>query len=173
MLKMFTTQMTGLFNRIHDKEEFQIEDGARLLAQAVVGEGKIYVKGFGEMGALELEAIQGAEPLTNAALLDDQTALTEADRVLIASRLSTDEEAMSLAKKLKEEGIPFAAISGAVKGVEGEDLTSMADVHLDTKVIKGMLPDENGERIGFPSSMAGLYLYFGLKFTINEMLEEY
>ena len=34
MLKMFTTQLSGLFNRIFDKEELSIEDGARLLAQA-------------------------------------------------------------------------------------------------------------------------------------------
>ena len=33
MLKMFTTQLTGLFKRIEEKEEYSFEDGARLLAQ--------------------------------------------------------------------------------------------------------------------------------------------
>ena len=66
MLKMFSTQLTGLFMRIADKEEFQFEDGARLLAQAAVGHGAIYFKGFGEMRGVEFEAIEGAEPLESA-----------------------------------------------------------------------------------------------------------
>ncbi|MFL6556676.1 MAG: DUF2529 family protein, partial [Bacillus sp. (in: firmicutes)] len=33
MLKMFTTQLTGMFKRIEEKEEYSFEDGARLLAQ--------------------------------------------------------------------------------------------------------------------------------------------
>jgi hypothetical protein len=32
-MKMFTTQLTGLFKRIEEKEEFSFEDGARLLAR--------------------------------------------------------------------------------------------------------------------------------------------
>lgn len=62
MLKMFSTQLTGLFNRIQDKEEFSIEDGARLLAQAAVGDGSIYICGLKEMAAVEAEATEGAEP---------------------------------------------------------------------------------------------------------------
>ncbi|RDI41554.1 DUF2529 domain-containing protein [Falsibacillus pallidus] len=173
MLKMFTTQLAGLFNRLFDKEELSIEDEARLLAQAAVGEGKIYIKGFKEMGAVEMEAIHGAEPLAHSALLMDETKLTDADRVLIVSRFSTDEEAVGLAKRLVEKGLPFAAISGAVKDPGKEDLVSLADAHLDTKVLKGLLPGEDGERVGMPTSMAALYLYFGLKFTIEEILEEY
>ena len=92
---------------------------------------------------------------------------------MIVTRFSKDEEAIALAEKLIEEGISFAAISGAVKEPDRDDLTSLADVHLDTKVLKGLLPDENGERVGVPSSIAALYLYFGLKFTIEEILEEY
>lgn len=34
MLKIFTTQLAGIFSRIQDKESEAIEDGARLLAQA-------------------------------------------------------------------------------------------------------------------------------------------
>ncbi|MFD2680797.1 DUF2529 domain-containing protein [Bacillus seohaeanensis] len=172
MLKMFTTQISGLFNRIYEKQEFEIEDGARLLAQAAVGEGTIYLKGFEEMDAITLEAIYGAEPLVYAKSLEDVATITEADRVLIVSRLSNDKEAVQLAKQLQNKGIPFVAISGLVKGEES--LAELSDIHLDTKLVKGMLPGEElGERTGFPSSMAGLYLYFLLKFTLDEMLVEY
>ncbi|KAA0565953.1 DUF2529 domain-containing protein [Bacillus sp. CH30_1T] len=172
MIKMFTTQLTGLFKRIYDKQEFEIEDGARLLAQAAIGQGNIYIKGYGEMEAVTADALFGAEPLPSAKRYDGSIPLTEADRVLVVSRFSTDEDAVELGKKLADEGIPFVAVSGLVEGEE--NLVDLADVYLDTKVIKGMLPgDEIGERVSFPSSMAALYLYFALGFVIREMLEEF
>ncbi|BCB05955.1 DUF2529 domain-containing protein [Bacillus sp. KH172YL63] len=172
MIKMFTTQLTGLFKRMYDKQEFEIEDGARLLAQAAIGQGNIYIKGYGEMEAVTAEALYGAEPLPSAKRLDASTTITEADRVLILTRFSTDEEAVALGRKLADAGVPFVAVSGVVEGEES--LLNLADVHLDTKLIKGMLPGEEiGERVSFPSSMAALYLYFALGFVIREMLEEY
>jgi hypothetical protein len=36
-----------------------------------------------------------------------------------------------------------------------------------------MLPSETGERIGLPTSMAALFLYYGIKFTLDEILSEY
>ncbi|MGD6802276.1 DUF2529 domain-containing protein [Rossellomorea aquimaris] len=173
MIKMFTTQLSGLFNRIADKEEFSIEDGARLLAQASVGEGSIFIKGFAEMESVTLEAVYGREPLQGAKALAAVDDISEADRVLLISRFSIDEEAVSLAKQLVEKGIPFAAVSGVVSS-EGDSLAELADIHIDTKLIKGMLPGEElGERVGFPSSMAALYVYFLIKFSLDEMLEEY
>jgi hypothetical protein len=38
---------------------------------------------------------------------------------------------------------------------------------------KGLLPDDFGNRYGFPSPMAGLFVYYGLKFTIEEIIAEY
>ncbi|MBM7585232.1 putative phosphosugar-binding protein [Bacillus pakistanensis] len=171
MIKMFTTQLTGLFNRIQANEEYTIEDSARLLAQAAIGEGHIYIKGYNEMEAIMLEALEGKEPLSNARKLDDFTILTEADRVLIVSRYATDSEALELATELNQRGIPFVAVSGVTKE-DGENLVDFADFHIDTKVIKGLLPNEIGERVGFPSSMAALYIYFAIKFTLEEIVEE-
>jgi electron transfer flavoprotein alpha/beta subunit len=172
---MFTTQLSGLMNRIFDKEEFSIEDGARLLAQAAVGEGNIYICGFGEMEVVAIEALKGKEPLANARILaaDQLDELTSADRVLLVSRFSTDEDALQLGQQLVEKQIPFVAVSGAVSSDSAKDLTTLADVHIDTKVIKSMLPDESGERVGFPATIAALYIYFCLKFTLEEMLNEY
>lgn len=172
MLKMFSTQLTGLFKRIMDNEEFQIEDGARLLAQAPVGEGNLYLKGFNEMNSVVFEAIEGAEPLKNAMRLESTAALTAADRVLIFSRYSDDEEALLLAHELIELGVPFVAVSGK-KSVEAPCLAELAMVHIHTHLLKPLLPGEDGERVGFPASMAGLYIYFALKFTIEEILQEY
>ncbi|TDL32959.1 DUF2529 family protein [Jeotgalibacillus sp. S-D1] len=172
MLKMFTTQLTGLFSRVHSKEELAIEDAARLLAQAAVGDGKIYIKGFDEMHGIVSEALFGEETMKDAHELTDSQMADSADRVLLITRRSTDEAAIALAKQLNEKDVPFAVICGTVKDAE-EDVVSMAEVSLNTQVVKGLLPDESGARFGFPSLMAALYLYHGVKFTLDEMVEEY
>ncbi|WP_335871448.1 DUF2529 domain-containing protein [Bacillus sp. 2205SS5-2] len=171
MIKMFTTQLNGLFNRISSKEEFALEDGARLLAQGAIGEGKIYVKAFAELEAVTLEATKGAEPLTGAFPVKDLHEITSADRVLLFSRLSTDKEAVEFAKKLNEKNIEFVAVSGVVDSEES--LQDLATIYIDTKLTKGMLPDENGNRVVFPGSMAGLFVYFAIKMALDEMLQEY
>lgn len=173
MLKMFSTQLTGLFNRLQDKEEFSIEDGARLLAQASAGQGKICFYGTREMQAIGLEAVYGEEPLQAAAILSDKDDLEAADRVLIVSRFADDAEALEIARHLQGKGIPFVAISTVRGESEGDTLDQMADVHIDLRITKGLLPDETGNRIGYPTSVAALFVYFGLKFTIEEILEEY
>ena len=160
---MFTTQLTGLFKRIEEKGEFSFEDGARLLAQAPAGDGSLYIFGLGEMKAVEAEALEGAEPLKGAKVLTDVEALRAADRVLLFTRFG--EDAAELSGKLLEKEIPFVSVSTGV--VEN------ADVHIDLGLKKGLLPDDAGNRFGYPSSMAALYVYYGLKFTIDEILAEY
>nr|WP_263324140.1 DUF2529 domain-containing protein [Neobacillus sp. Marseille-Q6967] len=164
MLKMFTTQLTGLFKRIEDKAEFAFEDGARLLAQGHT----LYIIGLREMKAVEFEALEGAEPFKGAVVLGDLDKVTSADRVLLFSRLSDDEDAVHVGQALQEKGIPFVAVSaGAGRLVE------LADVHIDLQLSKGLLPDDEGNRYGYPSSMASLFVYYGLKFTVDEILAEY
>ena len=163
---MFTTQLTGLFKRIADKEEFSFEDGARLLAQGQT----IYVFGLQEMKAVEFEALEGAEPLKGAKALINAEELTSADRVLLFTRTSADQEAIKWASKLQEKDIPFVAVSTEVP--DGK-LAELAEVHLNLQLTKGLLPDDFGNRYGYPSSMAALYVYYGLKFTIDEIFAEY
>ena len=179
MLKIFTTQLQGVFNRIGSSEEFAFEDAARLLAQAVVGDGRIYVHGVKEMKAVEAEATAGAEQLVGATLLSDLDSyhdLTDTDRALIVSRFSTDEEAINTAKALQELGIEIVGISTVVETEEtvesAQTLESLSDVHIDMKLKKPLIPGDDGERFGFPSSMVALYVYHGLAFTLKEILEE-
>ncbi|MFE8698040.1 DUF2529 domain-containing protein [Cytobacillus sp. FJAT-53684] len=175
MLKMFTTQLTGLFKRIQEKEELAMEDSARLLAQAIIGSGQLYIFATKEMNAVAYEATLSQEPLKKSSIWDSKNGLdeiSEADRFLIVSRYSTDEEAVKMGKYLLEKGIPFTAIS-TVSTVEGESLVHLADVHIDLSVSKGLLPDDEGNRFGFPASMAALYVYYGIRFTIEEILADY
>ncbi|WP_100401471.1 DUF2529 family protein [Bacillus sp. FJAT-42315] len=169
MLKMFSTQLNGLLQRIADKEAEQIEDGARLLAQAAIGDGTIFIKGFNEMKAVEAEAVFGAEPLVHATPLSSIDEVTETDRLLLVSRFADDEEVLMIAKEFQKKNIPFIAIAGA-RSTENESLENSADIFIDTKLLKGLLPNEQGERTAFPSSIAALYIFFLLKLTIDEIL---
>ena len=170
MLKMFSTQLTGLFKSIMEKEEFNIEDAARLLTQAAVGEGTIYIYGFGEMEGVTNEALQGIEPLLKAKAYNSDITLTQEDRFLLFSRYSNDSEAVQLAQKLKMEGIPFAAVSTIVQS-DTESLQTLADVSIDLKVERGLIPKEDGKRAGYPTLLAALFAYFGIKFTMEEILQ--
>ena len=49
MSKILTTQLTGLLQRIQQSEEESIEETARLLAQAAIGQGYVYFASFGEL----------------------------------------------------------------------------------------------------------------------------
>jgi uncharacterized phosphosugar-binding protein len=169
LIKMFTTQLTGLFKRIEEKAEFSFEDGARLLAQAPVSDGIIYIVGIKEMKAVLFEALEGAEPLKNAKAFTSIDEITDADRVLLFTRNSNDAEAITFAQSLQEKGIPLVAVSAGTAG----ELSELADVHIHLQLTKGLLPDDFGNRYGYPSSMAALFVYHGLKFTIDEILAEY
>lgn len=173
MLKMFSTQLAGLIKRIQEQNEFAFEDGARLIAQAAVGAGNIYIYGENEMNAIMAEAKDSAEPFTNIRQWDgkDET-LTVADRVIIFSRFSDDPSAVKAGKWLLKEHIPFVAVSTHL-GNEGENLAKLADVHIDLQLKKALLPDEEGNRFGYPASMAALFAYYGLTFTLKEILADY
>lgn len=82
-----------------------IEDSARLLAQALVGDGFIYLHGTNEMEGVVAEALFGAEPMKQAKRLFEngkEAEVTSADRVLLISRFSTDEAVVEIAKNYKK-----------------------------------------------------------------------
>ncbi|HDR7792654.1 TPA: DUF2529 domain-containing protein [Bacillus luti] len=174
MLKIFSTQLSGYFSRVSQKEEMNIEDSARLLAQALVGDGFIYLHGTNEMEGVVAEALFGAEPMKNAKRLFEngqEVEVTSADRILLISRFSTDEETVNIAKKLQNEGHSIVGISAVQE--DAESLEQYTDVHIDTKLLKGLIPDDEGNRYGFPSLIVALFAYHGIKFTIDEIVEDY
>ncbi|GGE82079.1 DUF2529 domain-containing protein [Priestia taiwanensis] len=171
MLKIFSTQLLGCLKKITEKEEINLEDSARLVAQAIIGDGHLYIYGAKEMHAVTLEATDGQEPFPKAKALHHVEELSPMDRVLLISRYSTDEEIVTFAKQLQEAGIPAVGISTIQDGIES--LESFVDVHIDLQLIRGLIPAEDGTRTGFPTSMVALFAYFGLFFTVQEIVEEY
>ncbi|WP_379970688.1 DUF2529 family protein [Ectobacillus sp. sgz5001026] len=172
-MKIFSTQLQGIFTKITQQEEMNIEDSARLLAQALIAGRSIYLYGAAEMQGVVLEALYGQEPLQGAKMLptEDLSSISMEDRILIISRFSTDESALLLAKTLQQQGHLVVGISALTKGTES--LEQYTDFHIDTKLLYGLIPNEDGVRYGFPSLIVALYSYYCLTFTIKEILQEY
>ncbi|MDN7241807.1 DUF2529 family protein [Planococcus sp. N028] len=161
-MKILTTQLTGLFQRISQQEE-AIEDTARLLAQAAVGEGTIFLAAFGEMKAVVSAAIDGAEPLPRVAEWHPESIITSADRIWI---LAKKDEGDELAGRLADAHMPVAMLTAETKE------TDMADAFISLKMDKGLLPTEGGGRMLVPHAMGALYVYHAVKMVIDEMLAE-
>lgn len=175
MLKMFTTQLSGLFKRLYEKEEEAIEDSARILAQALGGEGKIFICATNEMKAVVAEALYSSEPLQGAEeWTSDHTleSISPNDRFLFFSRTSDDQELLPFGQTLTKEYIPFVSVS-TIMSADSPGLHTKADVHIDLKLTKGLLPDDEGNRFGYPASIAALFVYYGIKFTLDEFIKEY
>lgn len=174
MSKILTTQLTGLFQRIQTNEEDKIDDAARLLAQAGIGQGNVYFACFGELTAVELNALYGVQPFYKLQKWSEDVVLTEADRVCIFTRSAFDEEAVALAQRLYDEFIPFAAIAGEKEDAEVNELAELAYVYVSLHIRGGILPHPTnlGERIVFPHVLAALYVYEAMKMEYDEMVGE-
>ncbi|MEQ6377029.1 DUF2529 family protein [Bacillaceae bacterium S4-13-58] len=170
MLKMLSTQITGKFLEIMETEQYHIEDAARSLSQAIIGQGTLYWFGFGEMHALIDEVVHGAETLPSSKIFQSDIELHPMDRVVIATRFADHKDAMSLAKNIQESEAQVISLS-AIRNDE-HSLKQVADIHINTKITEPLLPLENS-RACFPSVMTMLYAYYGLVLTTREILADH
>ena len=168
-MKMLTTQLTGLFQRIATSEEENIEETARLLAQAAAREGNIYFAAFGEMKSIAVNAQFAAEPFPSMKAWTPTVQLTSADRVWIIARSSENEEVIALAERLSEEFIPFSVLA-AEPASEENKLADLAYTYISLKLSKGLLPAEDGSRIVLPYTLAAMFVYEAVKMKLDEML---
>lgn len=168
-MKMLTTQLTGLLQRIATSEEENIEETARLLAQAAAREGSIYFATFGEMNSIAVNAQLAAEPFPSMQNWSPNMELSSADRVWIIVRSAENEEAIALAERLSEFFIPFSVLA-AEPASEENKLASLAYTYISLKLTKGLLPAEDGSRIVLPHSLGAMFVYEAVKMKLDEML---
>ena len=173
MSKILTTQLTGLLQRIQQSEDESIEETARLLAQAAIGQGIVYFACYGEMEGIAINAAFGADPFVKFARYTDDVVLTDADRVIIFTRSCEDQQALQLAKKLYEDFIPFAAVASEVAS-DTNELSELAYTYISLKIRGGILPHPTklGERIVMPHLIGGLFVYEAIKMEFDEMIGE-
>lgn len=173
MSKILTTQLTGLLQRIQKSEEESIEETARLLAQAAIGQGYVYFASFGELIGVTMNAVEGADPFIKFAQWTPEVAITSADRVIIFTRSGNDVEAVALAKQLNDAFIPFAAVASEVAS-ETNELSELAYTYVSMKMRGGIIPHPTnlGERIVMPHLIAALFIYEAIKMEYDEMIAD-
>ncbi|GAE33609.1 DUF2529 family protein [Halalkalibacter akibai] len=174
MQKIFTTQLIGLMKNSID--ELILEDAARLLSQALIGDGNVYIFGKDEMVAIAAEALYGKEHLSNVLPLFEKGNMAEldsADRVFLLSREAHDPEMVSLVERVSEKGVLIVGLTAEKKDSSKKLWTDWVDIHLDLQLSGGLVPTDDGDRIGFPASILALYTYFCLHLLIVEFLSEY
>lgn len=173
MSKILTTQLTGLLQRIQQSEEHAIEETARLLAQASIGQGVVYFAGFGEFEVIVHNALTSAEPFINAKKWTPEISVEDADRVILFTRSGLDTEAIALAKQLSDAFIPFSVVASEVAS-ETSELSELAYTYISLKMRGGILPHPTnlGERIVMPHLIAALFVYEAIKMEYDEMISD-
>ncbi len=156
-------------------DEDMMEDAARLLSQALIGDGNVYIYGKDEMVAVAAEALYGKEKLEHVKPLFEKGVMAEldpADRVLLISRNAYDEEMIDVVEQVSANGILIVGMS-AVQNDLKKQWIDWTDVHLNLNVHNSLVPTDSGERIGYPASLMALYTYFCLHLLITDFLSEY
>ncbi|MGX9133123.1 DUF2529 family protein [Rummeliibacillus sp. JY-2-4R] len=171
MLKILTTQIGGLFQRVATNQEETIEETARLLAQAGIGQGYVYFACFDEMQAIEINALHAAEPFLKLRPYTEDANITDVDRVCIFTRHANHPDALKLAQTLFDRFIPFAVIASESEEDAGE-MTNLAYTYVSMGIKKGLLPNDLGERIVLPYTMVALFIYEAIKIAYDEMVTE-
>ncbi|MFJ7934289.1 DUF2529 family protein [Sporosarcina sp. NPDC096371] len=170
-MKILTTQIGGLLQRIATSSEEAIEETSRLLAQATIGEGRVIIAGFGEMEAVTATALTSLDPFKGAVRYAEGMDIVSADRVWLLTRSAADERTLDLARLLAERFIPFAALSADKPGDDNE-LSDLAYTYISTGLTRGLLPSDTGERIVQPHAMAALFVYEAVKLAYDEMVSD-
>ncbi|WP_221567325.1 DUF2529 family protein [Alkalihalobacillus sp. TS-13] len=169
MLKIFTTQLSGVFKRIEEQEDETIEDCSRLLAQTITGNGTIHIKGFGELEGIASAITESSESLPACASYGENI-VKAGDCILAFANNARNIELEKLITQTESEGISVVSVAAVEKG---DEPVPNEEFHIDTKLLMPLVPGEDGERIGYPVFMLALYVYYALYFNTNEMLAEY
>ncbi|WP_280770491.1 DUF2529 family protein [Salipaludibacillus daqingensis] len=166
-MKIFETQMKGLIEKLNHYEE-DLEDAARVIAQSMVSDGRIFWHGEEEMAGIVSQACFGADKFKNSSVADDQTIFSPMDTLIIASPTLSVTQVKRLIEKASDASASVITIySHHNDGQDGGDFSFC------TGVKGGLVPMESGERIGTPHLLVALQLYYHLYFAVMEMLEEH
>lgn len=173
MLKIFNTQLNGIFSKI-DAQEEEIEIASQLLMQAAGGQGNILIHVCGETKYFSTYMIDSEEKLPNAKLIesiDEISKIDTTDRVLLISPFFTD-ELLSWIEKLNEHDIDFVVISNKDK----EHKTHESLMHfIDLSTPRSIVPTADFSKIITPHIMALNYIYYIMyaeMYEITQDLEE-
>ncbi|MBU9724346.1 MULTISPECIES: DUF2529 family protein [Bacillaceae] len=170
-MKIFQTQLQGLLNQI-DNNEAELEDAARLVAQSIISDGDVWIYAEDEMIGVVAQAMHGSDSLPNLSLGEQGALFDSMDTLLVFSPHKLSKDALNVVLSAKEEGANIVGVSSESTPHEGEAWTDHCTLHFSTGIKNGLVPTESGNRIGMPHLIVALHYYYGLYFSVMEMLEE-
>lgn len=172
-MKMYITQLRGVFETISRDNEEALEETGRRLAQSLVSGGKIYVHGWSDFSSVVHEATASPNALPGIQPLFDEkgqrAALSEQDTVLLFTPTGFEDEALNLAQTSRPLEVVLIGVSFKNESPSFEEAW---DVHLTLPPAEPLIPFTDTKKMGVPSSLAALFLYQLIFFSAMEILEE-
>ncbi|PYZ92471.1 hypothetical protein CR194_12420 [Salipaludibacillus keqinensis] len=167
-MKIFDTQLKALTEKLTQYDE-DIEDAARILAQSIVSDGRIYWYGENEMKGIVTQACLGEDRIADSFLADESTSFSAMDTLVVMSQDLSENMIETLTNKAVQGQ---STVIGIHSNIEDSSVVDL-DFSFTTGVKNGLVPMESGNRIGSPHLLIGLHLYYKLYFAVMEMLEEH
>lgn len=185
MLKIFTTQLLGVFRQIEEKNEELLEDCARLFCQTILSDGKIFIHGAKGMSGITEEATTGKNALPHAQPWSGTANIQSMDAVLYCANGPMPHDAQKDLLEVHQKGgtvilltteesvLSNWNVSAMEASQPGPELPQDAPLVLSIGKQRPLVPLENGDKAGYPDALAALYLYHALYLNVLDILEEY
>lgn len=170
MLKIFNTQLNGIFSKI-DAQIEEIEIASQLLMQAANGEGKIRIKTFDEINNFHNFMINGQESLPHSESLnklDEIKKIDSTDRVLLAGTFFT-EELNEWITKLNDYDIDFVVIANKDKTDKAHESLMH---YIDLSTPRAIVPTADYSKIITPHLMVLNYIYYIMFAEMYEITQD-
>jgi len=168
MMKILATQFNGKLQTLA-KQEDELFDVVRLLAQALVGEGTVYVDAYGECEGLYPMLSEGPDQMKRVTKIKDRKTLHAVDRVLIFTPDTERSDLLASLARYDAWHTPYAIVT--LSDVTETLERSIAPLAL--KFNKGLLPAEDGSRHRLPSLALCAFLLTHILTQLQEMTEEW
>lgn len=168
MDKILQTQLINIYNHI-DAQEEEIEIAARLLSQAVHGEGDIVIKTFHDFTNLGPLLLHGELKLGSPSSFSAFENIDTPDRMLVVAN-TFDEEVKTFIGELQSRDIDFVLISNYNRH-ENETIDNIHH-YIDLSSPRPLIPTPNFDKIVNPYMNAFTYLYYHLYVLIDEMTND-
>ncbi|QQK78007.1 DUF2529 family protein [Salicibibacter cibarius] len=171
MIKSYTTQLQHVFHTIGKQEE-AIGDSARLLAQALVGEGTIYVMANKRFSALADTIVQNEDTPKRIQRIAQQQkeALTTTDRMLVLSEGTETKNELLYLQGLLQAHIPLVFLGPGSPSLSFKE--GMEEPMVITTPSSPIVPAPDGSKSGHPTEIAIIYAYQAMMFELSEMIAE-
>ncbi|WEG13091.1 DUF2529 family protein [Pullulanibacillus sp. KACC 23026] len=171
-MKMYITQLRGVFEKVSQENEDVLEEAGRRLAQTIASDGQIFVHDFSPIPLLSMEATKSENTLPNVQpLLNDEATkqLSERDLLLLYLQKDYEDEAIRLIKSVKPSG---AQIIGILSADIIDPFGDLFDACLTVPVSEPLIPFDDFGKMGHPESLTLLFTYHLLYFSVMEIVSE-